>query len=505
MNHSRIIAKNVVLIWVSRVLLLLPQIILLPFLINSIGVASYGTYTLLWSLLMSLIQLQTSLQSGVVKFTSEFLANNQTRDVNRVASASLVFSLLLAGLITLALVIVVFLNPDAPRAMKVGYLIMTVATVFIYPATVYMGVIQGLQRVYISALLDAIFRCVGVGAVIVWFALIGPSFDALLLILVSTLILSRLIQIPIAYRLVPTLSARFREFNWSSFRSVAIFGSSTAVASLCLVLNSTGIRWMLGFMVSTTFVAHLAIVLMPGLLLTQIIGSATVVLMPVASAFAARGDQVRNQELFVNGVRYSMIIVVIVMIFAWFLTPSILQFWVGSEFEFLSPYALVLLATSSLMQSTSAGHHILKGLGEIRIIVGIYFVGLVVVPFGMILLALRILGDPYVATVVGLGTGQVVTGLLQLYFSTKALKVSYMDLLWRGYGQLMLLAAPSISVCVIYYGFSSEPNIGLSLSLSIFAAFIFLILCYFVGFSKIERQQLKLLFRRTRLGRASNE
>jgi hypothetical protein len=54
MRQSHLIFSNAIIIWVARVLLLVPQLIMVPFLIHRIGDVGYGVYALTWSLMISI-------------------------------------------------------------------------------------------------------------------------------------------------------------------------------------------------------------------------------------------------------------------------------------------------------------------------------------------------------------------------------------------------------------------------------------------------------------------
>jgi O-antigen/teichoic acid export membrane protein len=69
MRQSHLILSNALIIWASQVLQMVPQVILVPYLIRTIGEAGYGVYVLIWSLLMSVDQLEQSLQQGVIKYS----------------------------------------------------------------------------------------------------------------------------------------------------------------------------------------------------------------------------------------------------------------------------------------------------------------------------------------------------------------------------------------------------------------------------------------------------
>ncbi len=102
MKQSHLILSNALIMWMMRLFLFIPQIILVPFLIKTIGEEGYGVYALIWPLLISIDSLEISLQQGAVKYTAGYLAQNQIQKVNEVVSSSFAFSILLAVLASLS-------------------------------------------------------------------------------------------------------------------------------------------------------------------------------------------------------------------------------------------------------------------------------------------------------------------------------------------------------------------------------------------------------------------
>ena len=85
--------------WGSKILILVPQLILVPYLIGTIGEAQYGVYAMMWPLIISIDQLEITLQQGVVKYSAAFLARGEIKKVNKTISSSFMFSLIVAVLI----------------------------------------------------------------------------------------------------------------------------------------------------------------------------------------------------------------------------------------------------------------------------------------------------------------------------------------------------------------------------------------------------------------------
>ncbi len=477
--------------WAARVLLLVPQLILVPYLIGTIGEAGYGLYVLVWSLMMSIEQLQMSLQSGVVKYSAGFLAQGRMDEVNKIVSSSFVYSILLAFLTSAGILLAAAFYNDPTGKIASSLVVVGIMVLFIFPLTPYVAVIQSRQRYYVGAIAGTVSTYVSLLAVVVWFEMMRPSVEAVVVIMAGMLFLSRLVQVPVAYRMVSGLQNHRRLFDRKVFQLIAAFGGTTVLASVGLALNSTGVRWLMDTLASTSFVAHLAIILMPGLLLSQIIGAVTITVMPATSAYEATGNQRMLQELLIRGMRYTTILALSGLLAAGLLMRNVLGAWVGTEYEFLTPYALILFASAAFMLSTSTGHHMLKGMGKLRAVVFIYWLGLVIVPIGLILAVFHIWHNPYVAVTAGLASGHLVTGCLQIRFSTQAVHADLRVVFMRVYAQPVTVAA---AVCLIVFGIIITNGIdGLigRMCVSFLIVPLFLIACYIFIATVAERQQIK--------------
>ncbi len=240
------------------------------------------------------------------------------------------------------------------------------------------------------------------------------------MVMAVTLLMSRLVQVPFAYKLVPGLVVDLRLFDRSSFRLIASFGTATVLVSVFLVANTTGVRWLMGYLASAEFVAHLAIMLIPVSIFSSIIMAVTLTVMPASSAYAAKGDGATLRELLVRGMRYTTILIVAGMIAASLLMEPALKLWIGPEYAKLAPYAVAILAGNAFMMSTSVAHHMLKGIGMLRTVVYIFLLGMVILPGILILAIYRLTADPYMAVTTGLAAGHVACGGLNFYFCARA-------------------------------------------------------------------------------------
>ena len=491
MHQSKLFIYNTLIIWMSRIASVFPQLVLIPFLIGTIGETGYGIYALVWSLMLSIEQLQKSLQSGVVKYSAGFLVNGQTNEVNKLISSSFIFSLFLAVLVCTGTLVLAAFHNDPTGQIDTALIVVAIMVLFIFPLTPYVAVIQSRQCYYVGAICETASKYIGLLIIVTWFHIIKPSVEALIIIMAAMLFFSRLVQVPIAHRLIPGIKNRPSLFDGKSFRLITAFGAATVLAAMCIAVNSTGIRWLMGTLTSTSYVAHLVIMLMPGILLAQIIQAMTITVMPATSAYEATRNQLMLQELLIRGMRYTMIIVLAVLMVASLLMRNALVLWLGHGYVFLAPYTLVLFASASFMLSTSTAHHMLKGLGKLRTVILIYFLGLVVVPISLILIVLKTWHDPYVAVTSGLAAGHLVCGGLQIWFSTKTVCAEIRHVLTRAYAQPLIVASTVYGALLAFTTYVGIDVLVIRVFISVLIILLFFSGCYIFIFTSAERDHLK--------------
>jgi O-antigen/teichoic acid export membrane protein len=493
-RQSHLVVSNAAIMWVTRVFLLIPQLILVPFLIRHIGDAGYGVYALVWSLMVSIDQLQDSLQQGVIKYSAGFLAQSRIDEVNKVISSSFVYSLLLATLACCGTMAAAVFYDDPSGQVRTALVVTAIMVLFIIPLTPYIAIIQSKQRYYVGAIAETASKYVSLLLLVLWFHFVGPSVEALIVIMAVMLFVTRLVQVPVAYRLVPGLRNRLTGFDRQSFRLTASFGAAIVFIALCVAANTTGVRWMMGMLASTSFVTHLSIILMPTMLLSQIILAVTITVMPASSAYDATGNKWMLQELLIYSMRYTTLIILAGTTVAFLMMSNVLEIWVGKDYLFLAPYALVLFTTGSFMLTTSTAHHMLKGLGRLRQTVFICIISLVVIPMGLIALVFRLSHEPYIAVTSGLAAGNVVYGILLMFFCIKAVGADFKRVFLRVYIQPTMVAAvvfPLAMVSVTYWGI--DGFVGRT-AISMLSVVLFFVGSYLFITSGVERRQVKEMY-----------
>ncbi|MGD8786618.1 MAG: hypothetical protein PVJ60_04270 [Phycisphaerales bacterium] len=429
-----------------RLLRILPEVILLPFLIRTIGETGYGVFVLAWSLILTIEALQLDLCSGVIKYGAAHLAQDRITEVNKVLSTAFIVSAIFGGISCICICILAGFFGSNMVDLAFSLTMIALMVLIMLPTIPYIGIMLARQRYDVNAALDTAFAYIRVLLIILWFSLAGPSLKALMVISVMTRTLGRLVHVPIAHLIVPGLRNRISLFDLRNCRALILFGGVITLCTLFLAVRSTGMKWIMGALVSTAFVAHMAIIYIPIELLSRIVLGMTLTVMPTASKHKAIENETVLQELLMRGTRYTTILCCGSFILAFFLLKPVIILWLGNEYVHLARYMLVLFGAAAFQMTSSCAHHMLRGMGCLRIAFVNSFIGQALLPVGITLLFLFWLGNPYWAFTWGMALGYVTYGIMQLVSCSCVLRMNFRRFFFSAYAEALLVSGISFTV-----------------------------------------------------------
>ena len=450
MSQSHRLIHNTSVIWLTRFLRYIPELLLVPFIIKNIGADAFGVYVLAWSILTAMERMQEPVTSAVVKYGAGYLAQNNTPDVNRIASTAFSIATLIAGIISLCVLIAAFVSPDllhhdSQRLQELTfYCLLAVAGTIIasYPLMPFVGIMYARQRHDLFFLLDTAAAYFKALLVVLWFTILQPSAIALILITGLAFFLPRFVMALRANRAVPGLKIQKKSIDAYHFRLIFSFAGVLFLASLCYIVNFTGIKWVMGIVASTAFVAHLEIILIPSRVVGQLTHGMTLTVMPAASKLDALEDTERLNELFIRGTRYICVIIILEIIAASLLLKPLLLLWMGGDYLFLHKYLFLFFCFNAVHTMGYCANQIMRGGGKLRAVFWNSLIGQALVPVGATLLLYGLTQDPYWTAAIGLSAGAIVYGLVQVVSCQMALETPRRDLLQRAFVQPTLIGAP---------------------------------------------------------------
>jgi O-antigen/teichoic acid export membrane protein len=306
-------------------------------------------------------------------------------------------------------------------------------------------------------------------------------------------ILGDLCMLFLAYHRQPGLKNDWRNCNWQTFKVLFSFGGVIFLCMLCLTLKETGLKWIMGGLISMSFVAHMAIMVVPVKIFVQVVQAMTLAVMPAASKYDAQQNNEILGELFLRGTRYVTLLAVGAVVTAFFLLKPLLMVWLGDEYRFLGNFMLIIFAAAAFQATSFCAHHILRGMGKLKIALINSIVGQAGLPVGFTLVVYLLWQDPYWAIALGLSLGNVVYGVMQLGFCSRAVKVNYRRLLIHSYAQTFLVAIPVFAVVYLIAHIMRIEDFFLIIAIIIFGLCLSMVLFYVFFFTQKERLLFKEL------------
>lgn len=393
-------------------------ILLAPFLLNELGQAAYGVWTLTGSLLAYSSLLSLGLNSAVNRWLPIHLVEGDQEGIDRVVSTILVAYgvagvLLAVGTVVMTLGFPIWFSvpPELAQVSRVTVALVGAGFVVLIVLNVFGAVLSGIQRYDIIATADVgadLARAAGVVAAV--FAGFGLAAVALVTAAVTA---SRAIaKAWLALRAMPALDLSFASARWSAFREMLGYSINTLLYSSGQLIQRQTALVVVGLLLSAGAAAEYAVPLLVVSTVGQLVLRGSAAMKPAATHLDAtrRADQV--VRLYLSGTKYALLLVLPISGFLIVYAEELLRIWLGEGYMAASPGILVALAVGAVFRLwhlpafyvvVGLGRH--RGFGVLTIATGLLSIGLAVV-----LVRVWELGSLGVA--VGFAASEVVVGLL---------------------------------------------------------------------------------------------
>lgn len=414
----------------------LPALVMLfttPYIVNTLGDASYGVLTLVTAIVGYFAFLDLNVTAGSVKYVAEYHATGNIHKRNQTLTSGVLLYLVIG--LTGCVLILLFSNTlldhvfEIPSRLRIeaGKALTLAAFGFLFgQLQVYLNSVpQAIRRYDQTAVLETVFGvatqlsmvlvlCLGYG-------LVEIVAVRLLLSIANNLVLAGVIR-----RLLPDV--KLVTPDRVTLIALGKFSSFAYLSRLATVAYAQGDKLILGALASMSSLTHYAV---PFMLANRIFAMSYRlggVLFPIASALAASGELGRLRELYLYAARYVFCVNVGIALVFTTLAHEILLHWIGPSLASASAVVLVVIVLASLADSlTNAPSLINDGLGHPRItgsfaltraVFGVTFTFSFVSQMGVI-------GAAWAQLV----TSVAMTGLFLVYVHGRTIPVSLRDFL----------------------------------------------------------------------------
>ena len=361
----------------ARLLAIGTSFALTPFILGSLGPATYGLWVLVGSLVAYGSLFDLGIGGTVVRSVAADRARGDAAAVREVIATSLVLYAGL-GIVVVALSAVLAMavpglfrldGVDAATASTL-VLVMGVTLGVTLPSTTAWSVLRGIQRYDVVSGIRIVGTLASAALTVVVLAA-GLGVVALVAIALPVTLLTQLLAGLAIRRLAPEYGVRLEAVRRSRVRAIASFGWPLFVQDVAGRLQGKTDEIVIAAMLPIAAVTPYALARKLSVIPQQLAEQFTAVLLPMAAALDGRAERDGARTLLVVGTRITLALFVPVALTIALLAGPIVTAWVGPGFPD-APLLVVLLSVALLLDmATWPAGSVLQGVDRHRPLAGI--------------------------------------------------------------------------------------------------------------------------------------
>lgn len=474
--------------------------ILFPFILHSIGKELYGIYLLIITLSGYFNLMQMGVGGTTVKYISQHLAKNERKEISEFVMNSIVFYTLIGVIICVFLVLSAFSFIDffnIPENLldgtKKALIIAGVASLVIWPLSIFRKVLEGMRRYVITSGSTAFFS---LGRVFVIFLFLKQGSGLLFLTIVYFVsqVLLNLVFLICTFRKLSFLQLDFNLISLKVYKKIFSFSWVLFVIQICGLLIYQTDKVVIGL-----FLPVSSIVLYEGALrihqfVRTINGLMSSAVLPTASLLDAKKSIDKLRKLFLQGNKYAVIFVLPVTVSVIIFAQYIVTYWLGSDYASIVFPMRLFVSYWILNCSIALSGSMLIATNKMKYL--LWYT--IVVAIGNLILSIGLVN--YLGHFIGVIWGTVILYYLGyfviLYYLLRAFKIRLSDFL----KEVILPTYPYIVFLVILglLILHLHPPTNLSETGLCMATItgIYWVIIYFTALSRNDRNELKRLVMR---------
>jgi O-antigen/teichoic acid export membrane protein len=348
MNEKRQMLRSLNWNWAGTLADSVVAFLLCPYLLTHLGATHYGAWVMIGSLTGYFGLLDLGIRGSVGRYVAFYRARHDPQATGEIVTTA--FALLsVAGLLGLVGTSVAtlwagplfgseFAAADLPP-LRLALLLAGLNLGLQLPLNVSEGVLWGCQRFdQLNAVRIPFDIARGVlSAVVVFF---DGGLVALSALALALTILGGVVKTALAFRCEPALSRQRGRVSRERMQEVFSFGIWNTVRSITTMIPTRLTPLLVGALLGVSLVAPLSIAARLIATASAILVAATGVITPIATVLHAREQHGRQQQLLLEGGKYSLAAATVALALFLLLGRPLIQLWVGSEMA--SAYPLLV-------------------------------------------------------------------------------------------------------------------------------------------------------------------
>ncbi len=368
------VARGVVSSVVRKLIVAPISLFLVPFTLHKLGVAGYGT----WAILSTVINLAWLMDPGlgptVTKYIAESSGKSDISEIRRVIDAGAAICLFMAltaacivGFASHVVIKEFFRGPSAPAPGEILSLwplvVLCIATFLI--TTPFLAVINGRQRMDLTNVL--LFSAELLSAsMTVAFLLAGAKVRGLLLAQLFSALFILVGSIALTKRLLPGITPNPFRCKFGTLRKIVTFSVPLYAGYVMTTLQGQLERFYLARMVGVIPVGWYDIASQGAAKVKRLPDLLLGPLLAAASELEAGEKQQKLEELHFRAHKYLAFTAVPLVVFAAVTAKELVRLWVGSDLTVIALTFATLIVGNLFPQAGSPTYFIMVGRGILR-------------------------------------------------------------------------------------------------------------------------------------------
>jgi O-antigen/teichoic acid export membrane protein len=370
--RKRELIKNVGSSWFSLGVSILVGIFLSPFILHRLGNVAYGAWVLVFSITGYYGLFDLGIRSSIIRYVSTYTANNDMEGVSRLINTALaVYTAIGVAAMGTTVVLSSFLGslfrmpPQFLPTARVLFLMVGAAVALGFPAGVFGGILEGLNRFYfvnVTNLASTLLR-----ALLIVLALrVGYGLLTVALVTVTLPLLGALVRAIIALRVLP-LHFGWKYVDRSAITEIARYSGISFILMIAYKLRFKTDEIVIAKMLSVGAVTFFSIGDRLVDYTGEVVSSLAQIFVPMSGQSDAKGDQERLRKILIAGNRACALIVFPITATLIILGKSVITAWVGQRYVHASyPVMVTVLIPSTFALAQAASPRILYGMAKHR-------------------------------------------------------------------------------------------------------------------------------------------
>lgn len=367
---SQKIIRNTIFNIIGRFWGILVVLFLTPYIIRHIGIERYGIWAVIGVITGYFGLLDFGIGTSFVKYIAEFYTKKDYDRINQVVNTGFGFYSIFAILIIVLAFFAInpllnlfkippYLYNEALFVFLLGIILFGISNAL----SAFRAIQSGLQRMDIT---NKISIVISIPMIIgsIFFLERGYGLPGLMVNNAIILVISSVVNIIIAFKILPELKFSFFSFSKEMFKKLFGFGYKVQVTKIASLLHLHLDKILIAYFLNIGFVAYYAIAQGLTSRISEIPSMLISAIMPAASELDAKSEKGKLQELYFRSMKYLILVGIPTFIVVFTFAHPFIYIWLGAGYDRTAITLQLLLVASFINLLTGPGFYIFNGIGK---------------------------------------------------------------------------------------------------------------------------------------------